>query len=158
MVFAMTACGGESAKVYAGYYSADIPDSFTVNEYESEFARDSADHPGSTDKIKVMIVTGDAEEEINGSIDFWGGSHQRVDDVTYGDITWKVETFTWDDQTPSCSFYADVDDTHYVNVTFYMLGVDSEEVTSVMESFTLQDDAYNKNQEFLVCFYPHQIF
>lgn len=30
-----------------------------------------------------------------------------------------------------------------------MMGADSEEVVSIMESFTIQDGAYEKNQEFL---------
>lgn len=149
IVFAMVSCGGNGDKVYAGYYSANIPDSFAMNEYENEFVRDSEASPGSEDKITVDILTGNAEDEIASSIEYWGGSHQQLDDVTYGDITWKVETFTWNDNTPSCMFYTDIDDSNYLNVTFFMMGVDSEEVTSIMESFTIQEDAYDKNQEFL---------
>lgn len=158
MAFAMTACGGgggeeapaeEEAKVYAGFYSADIPESFTANEYESEFVRDSEAYPGNEEKIQVKILTGNAEEEIASSIEYWGGEHQQLDDVTYGDLTWKVETFTWNSDAPSCTFYTDVDDSNYLSVTFYMLGADSEEVVSIMESFTMQDDAYEKNQAFL---------
>lgn len=153
MAFAMASCGGgggdSGAPVYAGYYSAVIPDSFTANEYESEFVRDSEAYPGYEDKISVDLLTGSAEEEIASSIEYWGGDHQRLDDVTYGDVTWKVETFTWNGGAPSCMFYADADEGHYVCVAFFMLAADSEEVTSIMESFTIQEGAYDKNQEFL---------
>ena len=149
MALALAACGGEEEKVYAGYYSANIPDSFTVNEYESEFVRDSEAYPGYEDKIKVEILTGNAEDEIAGSLEYWGDSHQQLDDVTYGDITWKVETFTWNSDAPSCTFYTDIDDSNYLEVNFFMMGADSEEVVSIMESFTIQDGAYEKHQEFL---------
>ena len=81
---AMASCGGggDEAKVYAGFYSANIPESFTVNEYESEFVRDSEAYPGYEDKIKVEILTGNAEDEIAGSLEYWGDSHQQLDDVT----------------------------------------------------------------------------
>ena len=149
MAFAMASCGGDEAKVYGGFYSANIPDSFTVNEYESEFVRDSEAYPGYEDKIKVEILTGNAEDEIAGSLEYWGDSHQLLDDVTYGDITWKVETFTWNSDAPSCTFYTDIDDSNYLEVNFFMMGADSEEVVSIMESFTIQDGAYEKHQEFL---------
>lgn len=149
MAFAMASCGGDEAKVYGGFYSANIPDSFTVNEYESEFVRDSEAYPGYEDKIKVEILTGNAEDEIAGSLEYWGDSHQQLDDVTYGDITWKVETFTWNSDAPSCTFYTDIDDSNYLEVNFFMMGADSEEVVSIMESFTIQDGAYEKHQEFL---------
>ena len=149
MAFAMASCGGDSAKVYGGFYSANIPESFTVNEYESEFVRDSEAYPGYEDKIKVEILTGNAEDEIAGSLEYWGDSHQQLDDVTYGDITWKVETFTWNSDAPSCTFYTDIDDSNYLEVNFFMMGADSEEVVSIMESFTIQDGAYEKHQEFL---------
>jgi hypothetical protein len=153
MMLAMASCGGgEEAKVYAGYYSANIPDSFTVNEYESEFVRDSEISPGSEDKIKVEILTGTAEDEIASSLAFWKGAHKQLDDVTYGDITWKVETFKWNDGADSCTFYTDIEDSKHVEVTFFMLGADSEEVISVMESFIIQEGAYDKNQEFLGSF------
>lgn len=151
MAFAMASCGGggDEAKVYAGFYSANIPESFTVNEYESEFVRDSEAYPGYEDKITVDILTGTAEDEIASSIEYWGGKHQQLDDVTYGDITWKVETFTWNSDAPSCTFYTDIDDSNYLEVNFFMMGADSEEVVSIMESFTIQDGAYEKHQEFL---------
>lgn len=149
MVFAMTACGGESEKIYAGYYSAAIPEGFTVNEYESEFVRQNAEVEAYEDKISVDILTGTSEDNIQSSIEYWGGRHQRLEDVTYGDRTWKVETFTWNGDTPSCMFYTDIEDNKHVLVTCYMLAVDSEEVKALMESFKIQEGAYEKNQEFL---------
>lgn len=149
MVFTMASCGGDGVKVYAGYYSTNIPEGFEVDKYESEFTRDSEAYPGYEDVIKINIFTGNAEDEINSSLEYWGDDHQRLDDVTYGDYTWLVETFTWNSDAPSCTFYYDLGDGNHVSVNFFMMAADSEEVTSIMESFTIQDNAYEKNQEFL---------
>ena len=61
----------------------------------------------------------------------------------------EVETFKWDRDAPSCTFYTDIDDSNYLEINFFMMGADSEEVVSIMESFTIQDGAYEKHQEFL---------
>ena len=151
----ITACGS-SPKVYAGFYSANIPEGFNVNEEENEFRKDSEAHPGYEEIIKVYVSYGDAEQEITRSIDYWkdnSSPHQRIEDVTYGDITWKVETFTWNDGVPSCTFYTNTEDGNYIEVTCFLLAHDSEEVVSMMESFTFEEGAYDKNREFVDSLY-----
>lgn len=159
MVFAMTACGGSGVQSYAGFYSAAIPEGFTANEEQNEFTRDSAVHEGEEEIIKVYLSYGDAEEEIDSSIDFWDtgdglNRHQRVDDVTYGDITWYVETYTWgNDDSDSCIFYTDAGDGYYIEVNFFLMAYDSEEVVEMMKSFTFEENASDKHYEFLDSIY-----
>lgn len=155
MALAMTACGSSGAQSYAGFYSAVIPEGFTANEEQTEFTRDSAVHEGEEEIIKVYVSYGDAEEEINSSVDFWAtgddlNRHKRIDDVTYGDITWFVETYTWgNDDSDSCIFYADAGDGYYIEVNFFLMAHDSEEVVKMMESFTFEENPSDKYYEFL---------
>jgi len=159
MLFAMTACGSSGAQTYAGFYSADIPEGFTANEEQNEFTRDSVVHEGEEEIIKVYVSYGDAEEEIDSSVDFWAtgdelSRHQRVDDVTYGDITWFVETYKWgNDDADSCMFYTDTGDGHYIEVNFFLMAHDSEEVVKMMESFTFEENPSDKYDEFINTIY-----
>ena len=149
MLLAMTACGGSSAKVYAGFYSCEFPEGFTAtDEYECSFERESEAYPGYEESIDVSIHMGSAEDEIVRSLEYWGEDHSRADDVTYGGITWKVETFTWNDDAPSCTLYTDTEDGNYIEINFFMLAYDSEEVVSMMETFTFEEGAYDKNYDF----------
>lgn len=168
MVIVMAACGGSSGeqssddqssgdqasavKSYAGFYSAEIPDGFETDEYEVEFTRDSAVYEGEEEIIKVYVSYGDAEEQINSSVEYWADGdspHQRVDDVTYGDITWLVETWTWNDDAASCTFYTNTEDGNYIEINFFMMAYDNEEVVKMMESFTFEEGAYDKNYDFV---------
>lgn len=152
LMFAMTACGGSGTQTYAGFYSAIIPDGFTANEEQTEFRKDSDVHVGEEEIIQVYVRYGDAEEEIDSSVDYWSDTsapHQRLDDVTYGDITWFVETYTWgNDDAESCTFYASAGE-DFIEVNFFLLAHDSEEVVTMMESFTFEEDAYDKYYEFI---------
>jgi len=155
LLLAMTACGGSGTQTYAGFYSAAIPEGFTVNEEQDEFTRDSAVHEGEEEIIKVYVSYGDAEKEIDSSVDFWAtgdglNRHKRVEDVTYGNITWYVETYTWgNDDSDSCIFYTDAGDGYYIEVNFFLMAYDSEEVVKMMESFTFEENPSDKYYEFL---------
>lgn len=149
LVFSITACGS-NVQEYAGFYSAAIPDGFVADEYETEFTRESDAFPGEKDIIQVYVSNGSAEDEITRSIDFWDGDHQRVDDVTHNGITWKVETFEWlGGDAPSCTFYTDTEDGHYIEVTIFLLAYDDEEVVAFMDSFSFVEGAYDKSYEFM---------
>ncbi|MDO5415223.1 MAG: hypothetical protein Q4F78_07135 [Bacillota bacterium] len=157
LMFAMTACGGSGTQTYAGFYSAIIPDGFTANEEQTEFRKDSDVHVGEEEIIQVYVRYGDAEEEIDSSVDYWSDTsapHQRLDDVTYGDITWFVETYTWgNDDAESCTFYTDAGDGYYIEVNFFLMAYDSEEVVKMMESFTFEENPSDKYYEFLDTIY-----
>lgn len=160
MVFAMTACGDSGPQTYAGFYSAVIPDGFVTDEFETEFTRDSEAHEGEEEIIQVYVRYGDAEEEINDSIAYWADSsspHQRLDDVTYGDITWFVEEYTWgNDDAASCVFYTNTEDGNFIEVNFFLLGHDNEEVVAMMESFTFEEGAYDKSYDFVNAIYAEE--
>lgn len=156
MIFALCSCGSSGPQSYAGFYSANIPEGFVTDEYETEFTRESDVYEGEKEKIQVYVRYGDAEEEINSSVDYWADTsdpHKRVDDVTYGDITWFVETYTWDtwdvDDVDSCTFYTATEDGNFIEVNFFLMAYDSEEVVSMMESFTFEEGAYDKAIEFI---------
>jgi len=157
VILVMSSCGGASgAQTYAGFYSAIIPEGFTANEEETEFTRESSVYAGDEEIIKVYVSYGDAEEAITSSVEYWAGgedAHQRMEDVTYGDITWLVETFTWNDGAPSCTFYTNTEDGHYIEVNCFLLAHDSEEVVAMMESFTFEEGASDKYDEFMNALY-----
>lgn len=146
-VFAMTACGG--AKLYGGYYSCEFPEGFTAtDEYENNFERVMESDPNSEEVITVGVYSGSAEDEIVRSLEYWGDSHGRVDDVTYGGTTWKVETFSWGDDMESCTLYTDTEDGHYIEINFFLMAYDNPEVVAMMEGFTFEEGAYDKNYDF----------
>lgn len=156
MILAMSGCGSSGPQTYAGFYSAAIPEGFTANDEQTEFTRPCSVSPENEEMIQVYIRHGDAEEEINSSVAYWADTsspHKRVEDVTYGDITWFVETYTWDtwdvDDVDSCTFYTNADNGDFIEVNIFLLGHDNEEVVAMMESFTFEEDAYNKNCEFV---------
>jgi len=158
VILVMSSCGGASgAQTYAGYYSAVIPEGFTANEEENEFTRESSVHATEEEIIKVYLTYGDAEEAINSSVEYWADgedAHKRLEDVTYGDITWFVETFTWgNDDADSCTFYTNTEDGHYIEVNCFLLAHDSEEVVAMMESFTFEEGASDKYDEFMNALY-----
>lgn len=156
MMFVMTACGSSGPQTYAGFFSATIPEGFTADEEQSEFTRPCSVSPDDEEMIQVYIRHGDAEEEINSSVDYWADSsspHKRLDDVTYGNITWYVESYTWDtwdvDDVECCTFYTNADNGDFIEVNIFLLGHDNEEVVTMMESFAFEEDAYNKNCDFI---------
>ena len=134
-----------------------------VDKIREEIYKDEIDWilagSGEEEIIKVYVSYGDAEEEIDSSVDFWAtgdglNRHQRVDDVTYGDITWFVETYTWgNDDSDSCIFYTDAGDGYYIEVNFFLMAYDSEEVVKMMESFTFEENPSDKYYEFLDTIY-----
>lgn len=148
MVFSITACGS-NVQDYAGFYSAAIPDGFVTDEWETEFTRDSEAYPGNEEIIKVYVSMGSAEDEISRSIDYWEGDHKRVDDVTHNGITWKVETFTWNDDAPSCSLYTDTEDGHYIEISIFMMAYDNEEIVAFLDSFSFEEGAYDKSYDWV---------
>ena len=149
LVLSMTACGGPATEDYAGFYSAAVPEGFVTDEWETEFTRDSEDYPTYEEIIKVYVSSGSAEEAITSSVEYWDGDHKRVDDVTHNGITWKVETFTWDEDAPSCLLYTDTEDGNYIEISIFMMAYDDEEIVAFLDSFSFEEGAYDKSYEWL---------
>lgn len=152
LTFALTACGGsgdggsdgEAAKIWAGFYQAEVPEGYEVNELETEFVNPEL----NSQKIMISIRHESAEEAITSKIDLFPDTHERIDDMTVGNYTWLVDVFQWTDGD-SCNLFLDMGDgEHSLEINCFGLAIDSPEVTAFMESFALEDDAYNKFLEF----------
>lgn len=147
MMIAITACGS-GPKLYAGFYSAEMPEGFVTDEWEVQFEREAAD--GNEEIILVEVRSGDAETAIQESLDYWGDDHQRADDITHNGITWKVETFTWNDDLPSCMLYTDTEDGNYIEITAFLMAYDNEELVAMLDTFSFEEGAYDKSYEFVM--------
>ena len=53
----------------------------------------------------------------------------------------------------SCTFYTDAGDGDFIEVNIFLMAHDSEEVVSMMESFTIEEGAYDKSLDFITELY-----
>ena len=157
MVFAMTACGGkeggqkeEKGKLYAGYYTAEIPDDFKVNKTEDEFSRPYNDSETSEEIIKCMLDTADSAESLR---DYYieidtRGDKEKGEDIVIGDRTWKTLTFIWNGDVPSAMYFTEIDDEHVFQVDTFMMELKNEDVMNILKSIKFKKDPVGKARKF----------
>lgn len=164
-VFALTACGGskteseeadgaeevteetteeveeeEEVELWGDFFQAEIPDTLSPDEYGTVFALDT-----NEPVIKIYFETDTAEELVASKLEMFADTHTRGEDLTIGDYTWLVVNSESTGGEKGCSLFMDLPDgEHALYIQFYGLAIDSPEVTTFLETFAIEDDAYNR--------------
>ena len=131
----------ESKAPEYGWFDAEVPEGFVAQEDEvGAFRTDDG-----TDRVFKIYTHSrtfeSAEEARQKSIDFWDdNSHKDGGEVTLGNYTWYVEKFDWN-SNDSCIVYTDIDDNTYVEIAFFEMSFESDEVQNFLNSFkTMETD------------------
>ena len=163
MLFALTACSNsgdgntaestaaqtekqEEKQLYAGYYSANIPEGFTMSDDQEEIREEGN---GSTRKIfKIMIDKGTPESESERRMNMNKEKYTKGDDITIGAYTYKVVNFEWNG-VPSAMLYTNapgVEDKCIIIDLFCMVP-NEEPAKAFLESLKIEDNADAKNAD-----------
>ena len=129
------------------WYEAEVPEGWEVKFIDGNYANAAEFHFDPDDDAAVLKITYNnsktAQDELASSLDFWD-DHTQGDDITLGDYTWKVENFTWDDDTPSMALYTDTPDGNgNIEVTIFMSTTDNADIKAFLETLQFADDTYD---------------
>lgn len=122
----------ESSEPNHGWFSADFPEEFVLDE--NDFGAYRTDD-GTERLFKIYAKSntfGTAEETYKEDLE--GDYYKDGGTVELGGRTWYVLKFDWN-KGESCKVYADVDDNSYVEITFFEMSIDDEVVQTLLETF-----------------------
>lgn len=163
MLFALTACGQkdggsadtttteapkEEKQLYAGFYSATIPEGFETTKTQMEWTDTNDKH--KLRKISIEVSSDSVDKQVESAIKANFGNPKKGDDVTIGSYTYKTVDYVANDAA-SKRLFAEMpgDSSKSIKVDLYMMTPDDEKAKTILESLQIEDDAYNKKNEFL---------
>ena len=131
------------------WYDVEFPEDFEQSESEDSKFYSTTD---SNKVIKVYVNSNtfeNAQQDMQKSIEFWKGEHTDEGTMEAAGLTWYVEKFTWNDDLPSYTYYADVDENSHLEIDMFCIDKDDEITKTFFDTFkTVEtDNLYDTSYE-----------